>query len=169
MSFVREGLVRLSEDVHALSYRLHPAILRDLGLIEALRAECEGFSECPVQLKVNAEEITERLPQDVALYLFRIAQESLRNVARHARASQTEVRLRRLDGGLQLVVRDNGAGFDPMQHRAGMSLGLASMRQRAVLLGGKIDIESSPGHGTTIVAWVPVKEPGDPRTDELIE
>ena len=169
MSFVREGLVRLSEDVHALSYRLHPAILRDLGLIEALRAECEGFSECPVQLKVNAEEITERLPQDVALYLFRIAQESLRNVARHARASQTEVRLRRLDRGLQLVVRDNGAGFDPMQHRAGMSLGLASMRQRAVLLGGKIDIESSPGHGTTIVAWVPVKEPGDPRADELIE
>jgi signal transduction histidine kinase len=111
-----------------------------------------------IRLKVNAEEITGRLPRDVALCLFRITQEALRNIARHAGASQAEVSLRRLHGGLQLAVRDNGTGFDPAQHRAGTSLGHASMRQRAFLLGGKVDIDSRPGHGTVILAWVPLRE-----------
>ena len=105
----------------------------------------------------NAQDIPETLPHDVALCLFRIAQEALRNIARHSGASRAEVSLRRLDGGLQLAVKDDGAGFDPAQHRAG-SLGHASMRQRAILLGGKLDIDSSPGRGTTILAWVPLKE-----------
>ena len=161
MRSMREGLVRLSEDVHALSYRLHPSILEDLGLIEALKAECERFSQCPVRLEANTRDIPDVLPQDVALCLFRIAQEGLRNVARHAGARRAEVSLRRLDGGLELTVKDDGAGFDPGQHRAQMSLGHASMRQRVALLGGTIDIESSSGHGTTILAWVPLREPSD--------
>jgi signal transduction histidine kinase len=156
---MQQGLVRLSEDVHALSYRLHPSILEDLGLIEALKSECDRFSGMDsIRLKMNAEEITERLPRDVALCLFRIAQEALRNIVRHAGASQAEVSLRRLNGGLQLAVRDNGAGFDPAQHRAGTSLGHASMRQRASLLGGTLEIDSSPGRGTIIRAWVPLRE-----------
>jgi signal transduction histidine kinase len=156
---MREGLVRLSEDVHALSYRLHPSILEDLGLVEALRAECERFSRmCPIRLEADARDLPERPPRDVALCLFRIAQEGLRNIARHAKASEAEVHLRRLDGGLQLAVRDNGAGFDPKQDRVRMSLGHASMRQRVFLLGGKVEIDSRPGHGTTIRAWVPLKE-----------
>jgi signal transduction histidine kinase len=161
---MQQGLVRLSEDVHALSYRLHPSILEDLGLIEALKSECDRFSGMDsIRLKMNAEQITERLPRDVALCLFRIAQEALRNIARHAGASQAEVSLRRLNGGLQLAVRDNGAGFDPAQHRAGTSLGHASMRQRASLLGGTVEIESSPGRGTIIRAWVPLREePSEP-------
>ena len=161
MRSMREGLVRLSEDVHALSYRLHPSILEDLGLIEALKAECERFSQCPVRLEVNTRDIPDALPQDVALCLFRIAQEGLRNVARHAGARQIEISLRRLGGGLELAVKDDGAGFDPGQRRAEMSLGHASMRQRVALLGGKIDIESSSGHGTTIRAWVPLRETSD--------
>ena len=159
MKTMQEGLIRLSEDVHALSYRLHPSILQDLGLIEALKSECDRFSQTSsIRLKVNAEAIGERLPHDVALCLFRIAQEALRNIARHAEARWAEVSLRRLDGGLQLVVRDDGAGFDPARRRAGTSLGLASMRQRAFLAGGKVDIRSSPGHGTTVLAWVPSRE-----------
>jgi signal transduction histidine kinase len=154
MAPVREELVRLSEDVHALSYRLHPTILKDLGLVEALKSECARFSQC--RLEVNAEDIPERLPEEVALCLYRIAQEGLRNIARHAGASRTQVALRRLDGGLQLVVQDNGAGFDPRQGRARASLGHASMRQRVALLGGRVDIQSSPGRGTTILAWVPL-------------
>jgi signal transduction histidine kinase len=156
---IREGLVRLSEDVHALSYRLHPSILKDLGLIEALQAECERFSRaCSIRLEANPQDIPVRLPDDVALCLFRIAQEALRNIARHARATRAQVTLRRLGGGLELIVRDDGAGFHPAQRRAGTSLGHASMRQRAALLGGKVDIDSSPGHGTTIRAWVQLKE-----------
>jgi signal transduction histidine kinase len=159
MRTMREGLVRLSEDVHALSYRLHPSILEDLGLTEALKSECERFSRTsPVRLEVNAEDFSASPPRDVALGLFRIAQESLRNIARHAGASRAEVSLRCLDGGLQLVVRDDGAGFDPARHRDRMSLGHAGMRQRAVLLGGRVDIDSGPGLGTTIRAWVPLKE-----------
>jgi signal transduction histidine kinase len=156
---MREGLVRLSEDVHALSYRLHPSILEDLGLVEALRAECERFSRaCPIRLEADARDLPERLPRDVALCLFRIAQEALRNVARHAKASEAQVHLRRLKGGLQLAVRDDGAGFDPKQDRVRTSLGHASMRQRVFLLGGKVEIDSRPGHGTAIRAWVPLKE-----------
>jgi signal transduction histidine kinase len=159
MRTMREGLVRLSEDVHALSYRLHSSVLEDLGLVEALKAECERFSQTSsIRLEANAGDIPEKLPRDVALCLFRIAQEGLRNVARHAGASRTELRLRRLDGGLQLAVKDNGAGFDPVQQRTRMSLGHASMRQRAFFLGGSVEIDSSPGHGTEIRAWVPLKE-----------
>jgi signal transduction histidine kinase len=159
MRTMREGLVRLSEDVHALSYRLHPSILEDLGLSEALRSECERFSQtCSTQLEASVAETPERLPHDVALCLFRVAQEGLRNIARHAGASRAEVRLRRLDGGLQIVVSDNGAGFDPAQRRGRISLGHAGMRQRIKLLGGKIDIASRPGYGTTILAWVPLRE-----------
>jgi signal transduction histidine kinase len=69
-----------------------------------------------------------------------------------------EVDLRRLDGGLQLVIRDDGVGFDPGEDRTAASLGHASMRQRVLLLGGKVEINSNPGRGTTIRAWVPLKE-----------
>jgi signal transduction histidine kinase len=159
MRTMREGLARLSEDVHGLSYRLHPSILEDLGLIEALKSECRRFSQtCSTQLETSARDVPERLPQDVALCLFRIAQEGLRNIARHAGASRAEVRLQRLDGGLQLTVGDDGAGFDPAEHRIQASLGHAGMRQRVRLLDGKIEIESSPGQGTTIMAWVPLRQ-----------
>ena len=159
MRTMREGLVRLSEDVHALSYRLHSSILEDLGLIEALKAECERFSNiCSIRLEANSGEFSGKLPHDVALCLFRIAQEALRNIARHAGASQAEVSLRHVDGGLQLVVKDDGAGFDRGRDRSGTSLGHASMRQRVFLLGGKVDIDSDPGRGTTIRAWIPFQE-----------
>jgi len=118
MRAMRESLIRLSEDVHALAYRLHPSILEDLGLIEALKTECERFgrvASIPVDLK--AQEVPDPLPHAVALCLYRIAQEALRNVGRHARASAVQVSLRCLDGGVQLAVRDNGAGFDPAQQR----------------------------------------------------
>jgi signal transduction histidine kinase len=158
MRTMREGLVRLSEDVHALSYRLHPSILEDLGLIEALKSECDRFSRtCSIRLEANPRDIPDKLPHDVALCLFRIAQEALRNIARHARATRVEVRLRPLAGGVQLAVKDNGTGFDPAQHRSRISLGHASMRQRVFFIGGKVDIVSSPGQGTTIRAWVPLQ------------
>ena len=89
MRAMREGLAQLSEDVHALSYRLHPSIIEDLGLIEALNSECERFSQsgsAPIELK--AEEHHAEPTARVALCLFRIAQEALQNAGRHAKASQ---------------------------------------------------------------------------------
>lgn len=152
---MREDLVRLSEDVHALSYRLHPSLLDDLGLVEALNAECDGFARresIPVDFKPR--DVPCDIPPETALCLFRVAQESLRNVARHAGARAVEVSLRKVDGGLEMAISDNGAGFDPSRDRNRPSLGLASMKERVQLLGGELDIESAPGQGTTVVAWV---------------
>lgn len=157
MREVRDGLVRLSEDVHALSYQLHPALLEDMGLTEALRAECSRFSgQESLSLQVKLEPVPESIPRDTGLCLFRVTQEALRNVARHARAQAAMVALRPFEGGLQLAVTDTGIGFDPGQQRHRPSLGLASMRERVRLLGGELDIESAPGRGTNIVAWVPL-------------
>ncbi|MFN7986625.1 MAG: PAS domain-containing protein [Thermoanaerobaculia bacterium] len=153
---VREGLVSLSEDVHSLAYQLHPSVLEELGLVEALRTECERFrslSRADVALRLDPA--VRAVGKDAALCLFRVAQEALRNVARHAGASAVTVSLRRGDGGLLLAVRDDGAGFDPAAQRERRSLGLASMRERVELVGGTLRVDSVPGEGTAISAWVP--------------
>ena len=112
----------------------------------------------PIQLDTDLEDLPDKLPPDVALCLFRITQEALRNVLRHANASQAEVSLKRLDGGLELIVRDNGKGFDHAKFDGGKpGLGHASMRQRVRLVGGKIDIDSLPGQGAKIIVWVTAK------------
>jgi signal transduction histidine kinase len=159
MREVREGLVKLSEDVHALSYRLHPSILDDLGLVDALKAECERFSRLalvPVDVKIEDNFIAP--PPQIALCLFRIAEEALQNVGRHARASQIEVSLQRSDSGFRICIRDNGVGFEPEHPHERASLGLVSMQQRIYRLGGKLNIDSTPGHGTMVFAWVPARE-----------
>jgi signal transduction histidine kinase len=155
---VREGLVSLSEDVHALAYHLHPSILEELGLAEALQTECDRFRRMG-GVDVSTElDLGPVIPgPDAALCLFRIAQESLRNVTRHAAASAVTVSLRPGDGGLGLTVRDDGAGFDPRAQRERPSLGLASMRERVQLVGGTFRVDSAPDEGTTIAAWVPVE------------
>jgi signal transduction histidine kinase len=148
----------LSEDVHALSYRLHPSILDDLGLAEALKAECEHVSRRePVQVQVEVQEVPDGLPHDVALCIFRVAQEALRNIARHARASVATVSLALKESGLSLVVRDNGIGFDIDATQSRPSLGRAGMGERVRLLGGTFHIKSTSGQGTTVSAWVPLK------------
>ena len=158
-ALVRAGLVRLSEDVHALSYRLHPSILEDLGLAEALKAEIDRFrQQHPMEVKLNLSDLPDRIPGDPALCLFRVAQEALRNLGRHSGASCAEVSLRTVDKGLHLAVQDNGRGFDPASERRSPSLGLSSMNERVLLLGGEFEIESAPGQGTTVLAWVPLKE-----------
>jgi signal transduction histidine kinase len=159
MRAMREGLTRLSEDVHALSYRLHPSILEDLGLVEALKSECQHFSEMgSICVDMTAPGIREQPQGDVALCLFRVAQEALQNVSHHSQASAVQVTLRPLQGGLQLTVHDDGKGFDTMQQRVRPSLGLASMRQRIDQLDGQLEIESRLGRGTKVLAWVPLKE-----------
>jgi signal transduction histidine kinase len=154
---IREGLVELGEDVHALSYRLHPSVIEDLGLVEALRIECDRVAhQGALHVNFDSHDLPRKLPVDAALCLFRVAQEALRNVERHARAKNIEVSVRRKDGGVALAVRDNGAGFDPSRKGERASLGLASMRERVRLLGGRLHIQSVPGNGTSLSAWVPL-------------
>jgi signal transduction histidine kinase len=155
---ISETLMQLSGDIHDLSYRLHPSVLHDLGLVEALKAECERIARSEsVRVDVEAVKLPPSLPREVALCVYRIAQEALRNIGRHAKASIVQLSLALKDGGLLLSVSDNGSGFEPgLQTRP--SLGHASMRERIRLLGGKLEIRSSLGGGTTIVAWVPISE-----------
>jgi PAS domain S-box-containing protein len=153
---VREGLVRLSEDIHSLAYRLHPSVLEELGLAEALRTECERRGRHGgIDITLDLDPVPADLGKDAALCLYRVAQEALNNVARHARARTARVILRQVDGGLLLAVRDGGVGFEPGETRARGSLGLVSMRERLRLVNGTLDVESAPGHGTSVTAWVP--------------
>lgn len=153
---LREELVRLSEDVHALSYRLHPSVLDDLGLVEALRAECDRVSRHGgMRIDFVAQGVPNTLPGVTSLCLFRVAQEALSNAIRHAGAHAVKVALGASGAGLRLAVSDDGAGFDPARRNGHASLGLASMRERVRLLEGELDIESAPGRGTTVLAWVP--------------
>jgi signal transduction histidine kinase len=158
MRTIREGLVRLSEDIHSLAYQLHPSVLEELGLAEALRTECERTGRRGgVQLSLELDPLPAVVPRDAALCLFRVAQEALNNAIRHAGAGTASVVLRQMDDGLVLAVRDDGVGFDPARPKQGRSLGLASMRERLRLVNGTLDVESAPGRGTAVVAWVPVE------------
>jgi signal transduction histidine kinase len=160
-SSLRDEIARLSQDVHSLSRRLHPSLLDHLGLAEALRAEAERFSEAEsVAVDLQLEELADKPSPDAALCLFRVAQESLRNVARHSRAKNVEILLRARDGGAELEVRDNGVGFDPDERRGVHSLGHASMRERVQLVRGRLAIRTTPGRGTSVVAWVPMNGGG---------
>jgi len=158
-SSIRQGLVELSEDVHALSYRLHPSVIEDLGLAEALKVECDRVArQQALHVQLDCRDVPRALPPDTALCLFRVAQEALRNVARHAQADAVNVSVAGRDGGVALTVQDNGAGFDVAGDRRRATLGLESMRERVRLLGGRLDIESDQGKGTTLRAWVPLEE-----------
>jgi signal transduction histidine kinase len=155
---MRADLARLGDDVHALSYQLHPSVLDDLGLSEALKVECAQFSRREsLHAELTEFQAPSALPPDVQVCLFRIAQEALRNAAKHSRASRVTLAVTTANGCLQLKVSDDGVGFDPAQNRFRRSLGHASMRERARLVGGTVEVESSPGRGTRVAVSLPVK------------
>jgi len=150
-------LVKLSEDVHALSRQLHPSILDDLGLIEALRSECASYwCREAIAVEYRPANVPQAVPADVALCLYRVAQEALRNVAKHAAVSAARLDLIGDDAGLLLCVRDWGAGFDPNDPRAQPGMGLSSMTERVRLVQGRLFIGSAPGQGTTVEMRVPL-------------
>lgn len=156
---VRHGLMRMSEDVHALSYQLHPSVLDDLGLEQALRVECERFTRREsIVARVAEFDAPAGLPADVAVCLFRIAQEALRNVSLHASADSVDVTIAAANGTVRMTVADDGVGFDPTRRSRRSGLGHTSMRERAALLYGSFDVHSVLGRGTTINVSVPFRE-----------
>jgi signal transduction histidine kinase len=153
--------------VQRIATGLRPAVLDSLGLCAAVEwqtKEFQSYSGVACQVSVPAE--TPAVGQDVATAMFRILQESLTNVARHARASRVEVSLRREVGQIVLRVEDNGWGIGPESLKSPLSIGLAGMRERALMLGGQFEILSDPGRGTTIEARMPAM-PGGEATDLL--
>lgn len=154
------GLVdEIASDTHLISHNLHPAILAHLGLSAAIRRLCKDFS---AQKKVEVEFDGFSVDDDpasseVSTALFRIVQECLSNVAKHSRASTARVQLRQRLDSIQLIVSDAGCGFDASQMPRSGGLGLISIRERARMIGGEVQINSAPGQGTKIIVRVPLQ------------
>ena len=145
----------LSSDVHKLSYRLHPAKLDQLGLVTAARSWCRDVTQqSGVNVEFTNDSVPDDLPADIALCLFRIVQEALRNVVRHSGASVARVELMANAKDIRLAVTDIGRGFDP-ESTTGQGLGLLSMQERVRLVNGTIEVQSAPGAGTSVIATVP--------------
>jgi signal transduction histidine kinase len=154
----------LSQQVRDISHQLHPSILDDLGLVAALKSLAESFeSRFSLPTRVIARNLPEPISADVSLELYRIAQEALHNVVRHAGEDVTvTISLQRSPGGLDLSIGDTGSGMDTEKLRLAKGLGLRSMAERAALVGGSLAIESVLGQGTCIRVRVPFPEgPGD--------
>jgi signal transduction histidine kinase len=154
---MRGELVSLSEDVHALSRQLHPSILGDLGLADALLSECASFARREgIAVDYRPEGVPASVPKEVALCVYRVAQEALRNIARHARVKAARVSLVGTGQDLLLSVQDEGAGFDPAGIRSRPALGLSSMEERVRLIQAELSVRSAPGRGTTVTVRVPL-------------
>jgi signal transduction histidine kinase len=164
ISSVQERLLSLSDGIRHLSHELHPGMLELFGLVAALRSHCAEFSavtSLPALFETNCEE---PVPPEIGLCLYRIAQESLRNAARHARATRVRVSLMQSGNRLQLVVADDGAGFDEREARSRGGLGLRSMEERAWIVNGTVELASREGSGTTVTVTIELSRPSGQAT-----
>ena len=154
---LRELVVSTLQDVRRLAVELRPTALDDFGLVAALERLTASFAEqTGISVDFQTALADERLPEEVETALYRIVQESLTNVVKHARARRVSILLARKEGSVKAVIEDDGRGFDPAQ-QAGDGFGLVGMSERLALLGGRLEVESDADAGTTIAAEVPVR------------
>lgn len=154
---LQDNVTELSEDLRYIAYQFHPSVLDDLGLSIALRRLVDDFAtRTGVKATLHQEKTPRFIPQPVATCLYRIAQESLGNVAKHANATEVDVELSQKEDLLSLEIKDNGIGFNVLSQQANGSLGLVSMEERAHQVKGKLDLDSQVGHGTTICVKIPL-------------
>ncbi|HTL56450.1 MAG TPA: ATP-binding protein [Candidatus Limnocylindrales bacterium] len=146
--------------VHRFARELRPTVLDDLGLIPALHTFLKSFrAETGIQVRFLASKAVEQVNGDKRTVLFRVAQEALTNVARHAQASQAEVQIQKLDGAVCMTIEDNGKGFHKervLRGKKGKRLGLLGMRERLEMVGGDLAVTFGQGKGTTVIARVPL-------------
>lgn len=158
-----QRLAAISDDVRRMAYQFHPSILDDLGLFAALQYLADDFSaKTGIKTIIVQEELAEPLPRDIASCLYRITQESLANVTKHAHTTRVELELTCDGQAVTLSIRDGGVGFDLERVRAHhLGLGLVNMRERVRSVQGRLDIRSQPGQGTHVVVHIPL--PGAPH------
>src|SRR5579884_3756979 len=163
---IREMTSHAVGEVRRLMLNLRPAVLDDLGLVPAIRWYAEAYLRpAGIEAQVSVAGLDERgrLPEHLELAAFRLTQEALTNVVRHARATRVTIALERKDGALALSINDDGCGFDVERRaRPGQrgGWGLVGMHERAALLGGNMAVSSQPGHGTSVTVTLPVGEGG---------
>jgi PAS domain S-box-containing protein len=150
--------IMLADDIRRLSHDLHPAILEHAGLVTALRSHVAKFSEdTGVEVDLHVGSGADEIPPDLALCLYRVAQEALRNTAKHSGSRHARIALVRRDGAVELSVCDDGTGFmvpDAPEPPGG--LGLVSISERVRLLQGRLDVRSAPGEGTEVLVRLPL-------------
>jgi PAS domain S-box-containing protein len=144
------------KSVRRISYELRPSLLDDLGLTSAIEWHLKEFeNRSGIQTKFSADEPDLLLPDELKTGLFRIFQESLTNIARHAAAKKVEVCLQRKNGNILLSIKDNGRGFDKEKISNKRTLGILGMEERSSMMGGNCHISSKPGEGTIVTVSVP--------------
>jgi signal transduction histidine kinase/ABC-type uncharacterized transport system substrate-binding protein len=159
----RQSVGELGDDLHTLSHRLHSSTLDTLGLVTGLKSLCRELgAKQGIEIDFTSEDVPRSVRPDVALCLFRIAQEGLQNLKKHSGIKKAQLSVRHMGNRLILSLHDEGAGFDAEKlDRPG--LGILSMQGRARVLGGEFEIHSKPGKGTRIDVWVPL----EPAVDQL--
>lgn len=155
---VQKRLMTLSDGLRQISHELHPGMLELFGLVVTLKSHCREFSEfasLPIEFETNCDE---PVPMYASLCFYRVAQEAIRNAAKHSQASKVFVFLTRAGGEIRLEVSDNGVGFDREEAFRQRGLGLRSMEERARLIGGKFELVGHSGKGTTVIVTVTLNE-----------
>jgi len=156
---IMDRISELRASAQNISSSLHPADLSRVGIGEAFRALCEEFQKnLDIQVKVTLPAELQDVPGEVAICLFRVAQECLQNIAKHAAAAEVRVILERRTGELRLRISDSGRGFPLLRAGTKAGLGLLSIRERVECLKGTVTIRSAPGTGTFISVAVPLRE-----------
>jgi PAS domain S-box-containing protein len=147
----------MTDDMHSLSHQLHSSKLELVGLVSALSGLCAEIGEkFKIDIQFSDCELPFRIPKDVALCLFRVTQEALGNVVKHSRAKSAQVELGANESGISLRIMDAGRGFEPDLSNTHAGIGLAGMRERLRLVGGRLSVSSGPLRGTEILAEVPL-------------
>jgi signal transduction histidine kinase len=154
---LRDVASKTLDEVHDLSMRLRPRVLDDLGLsaaLERLVSEWQSRFKIPVDIAIQ---LGERLSGEVETAIYRIIQETLTNIARHAQAKSASILVERYGDMVRAIVEDDGIGFDAKENHGERHLGLLGMRERAELLNGTVTIESSLDHGTSVFIEIPLQ------------
>lgn len=162
-------VIKAVDTVHHFARQLRPAVLDDLGLVPALHSFMKAFSaRTGIHISLTAFSKVGEIDQDRRVALFRVAQEALTNVARHAHASRVDVKIEKVGEDISMRIMDNGRSFKQTadaKAKASKRLGLLGMRERIEMIGGKFSIEATPGKGTSVIAIVPIHQssPGPAR------
>jgi PAS domain S-box-containing protein len=155
---MKNNLIQASEEVHDLSRQLHPSILDDLGLVQAIESECDAFSRrtgIEVSFEPGNDEVA--IFPDAAVCLYRVLQEGLQNISKHSGASEARVVLQEFPDEVRLLIQDPGIGFDIKRATGKGAIGLSSMRERVRLVGGRLSVVSEPARGTRIQVSIPLR------------
>ena len=155
-------VVATAEESRHIAYRLHPSILDDLGVVASLQSLCSAFSsEIKIAVELSTIDLPRSVPRELASCLYRVAQESLQNVSKHASARHVWFALTSRNNTLTLSIADDGVGFNLEAVKGRGGLGLVGMEERARLVNAKLSIGTQQGHGTRIALEVPLPPPTD--------